>query len=296
MSASLVGTGAGRRPGRASLVLLVVLALVAVACKEPGSVSGTPGASSSASPVAGRGDLPASMAALGDSITAGFGTCLVLTSCPRNSWSSGDGTLVNSHYKRLAGANPAMRGHQHNYAVPGARVADLPDQVALAVSADVQYVTILIGANDACAQSIDAMTSLDDFGQALGQALDALKAGLPQARVLVVSIPDVYQVWQVAHTNSTAVRVWGLGVCPALLANPTSTASADTQRRQKFRDRLNGYDTALQRGCADYGKLCHYDGGAVHKVAFSVGELSALDFFHPNASGQNALAKATYYL
>ena len=276
------------------LAVLAVLALVAAGCKAQRVVPATAGGT--ASSPAGRGDLPASMAALGDSITAGFGTCLLLATCPRNSWSSGDGTLVSSHYKRLAAANPAMHGHQHNYAVDGAVVADLAGQASQAVRAGAQYVTILIGANDACARDIDAMTSTTAFTAALGTALATLKAGLPAARVLVVSIPDVYQVWQVAHTNKSAVRAWSLGICPALLANPASTATADEQRRQRFRDRVDGYDTVLQRACAGYGPKCHYDGGAVHRVAFSVAQLSALDFFHPNTSGQNALAKATWYL
>ena len=36
------------------------------------------------------------------------------------------------------------------------------------------------------------------------------------------------------------------------------------------------------------------DGGAAHRVAFSLDMVTAQDFFHPNAVGQNALAKATW--
>lgn len=283
---------AGRRPvrGRVALAVVAVLALTALACKSPGVEP-----SASTKPP-GPGGLPSSMAALGDSITAAFGTCLLLASCPRNSWSTGDGLMVQSHYRRIVAANPGMRGHAHNYAVPGAVAADLPAQAASAVGAGAQYVTILIGANDACRPHIEDMTSVADFRAALDRTLSTVKTGLPTARILVVSIPDVYQVWQVAHTNRAAVEVWSLGVCPALLANPTSTAPADVTRRAQFRDRVEGYDAQLQKACAAYGRLCHYDGGAVHKVAFGFRELSTLDFFHPNATGQDRLAEATYYL
>jgi lysophospholipase L1-like esterase len=269
--------------------LALLLSLFAVACKDPGLVSSAPSASAGA-----RKDLPSSMAALGDSITAGFGACFALTSCHRNSWATGDGTLVNSHYRRIVAGNPAMRGHAHNLADPGAVVADLPGQATRAVALHPQYVTILIGANDACGGGIEDMTSTAAFSAELRVALSVLAVGLPKAHVLVVSIPDVYRVWQVAHTSRVARQVWALGICPALLANPTSTAPADIQRRQLFRDRIDAYDRSLASACRAYGHLCRYDGGAAHRYAFSVGDLSVLDFFHPNSTGQNALARVTY--
>ncbi len=69
----------------------------------------------------GPGPFPSSMAALGDSITAGFGTCLVLADCPRNSWATGTGAIVSSHYKRILSGNAAIKGHVANYAEAGAR-------------------------------------------------------------------------------------------------------------------------------------------------------------------------------
>src|SRR5204863_2450269 len=202
-----------------------------LACKGTGTdpAGGSPTPSAKPRPV-----LPNSMAALGDSITAGVGACLSLLGCPRDSWATGDGTLVNSHYKRILAANPAIQGHATNLAIPGATVADLPDQVTRAVGLRPDYVTILIGANDACRASIGDMTSKAAFQKAFAAALTALKAGLPATRVLVVSIPDIYQVWQAAHTRHAAQQVWALGVCPSLLANPTSTGPADVARRQRF--------------------------------------------------------------
>jgi lysophospholipase L1-like esterase len=234
------------------------------------------------------------MAALGDSISAAVGTCLALLPCPAESWSTGDSSRVNSHYQRILAANPAIRGHQHNYAVSGAVAADMAAQARKAVSAKVAYVTLLIGANDACRNKIGDMTSVTRFRSQVNAALAVLKKGLPNARVLVLSVPDVYQVWQVAHTNKTARLVWGFGVCPALLANPTSTSTADTQRRAQFRDRINGYDAQLASACAAYGARCRWDGGTAHAFKFSIGDLSDLDFFHPSAAGQNELAKLTY--
>src|SRR5207244_3803649 len=82
--------------------------------------------------------------------------------------------------------------------------ADLPGQATQAVTLRPDYVTILIGANDACGPSIEDMTTTADFDTQLRAALHTLKSGLPKARILVVSIPDVYRVWEVAHTRPEA--------------------------------------------------------------------------------------------
>lgn len=239
------------------------------------------------------GSLPASMAALGDSLTSAFGSCLTLAACTRNSWATGASPRVDSHYNRIRAANPAMRGHARNFAVPGARVAGLSDQVTRAVRARVSYVTVLIGANDACRRRVGDMTSVATFRAELDQALDTLAAGLPRARVLVVGVPDLYRLWQIGHTEPRAVRAWDRGVCPALLANPTSTAEADQRRRAAVRDRIGDYNRQLAAACRAYRGSCRYD-GSVHRLRFTLDMVNRLDWFHPNLDGQNELARVTY--
>jgi lysophospholipase L1-like esterase len=275
-------------PRRWGALTAVLVALVALACKSSGAI-GVPGPSGTVVPRVG---FPSSMAALGDSVTTAYGSCLAPASCPRNSWSTGDGTQVRSHYRRIMAANPAIRGHARNLASPGATAADLGGQ-ARSVSSTVEYVTIEIGANDACRPRIDEMTSVADFRAAVDGGLDALKTAAPHARVLVVSLPDIYRVWVVGHTHSIPVHVWAGGVCPSLLANATSTAPADTARRAAFRDRVAAYNQQLAEACTQYGSRCRFSGD-VANVAFSLTELSALDFFHPNAAGQNDLAATSY--
>ena len=234
------------------------------------------------------------MAALGDSITAGFGSCLVPTTCPQNSWSTGDGSLVNSHYKRILAAHPAIRGNGHNFSAPKATSADLAGQVASAIKAKVDYVTILIGANDACHGTINQMTSVTTFRTRLDDALAALAKNLPQAKVLVVSIPDIYHLWEIGHANRAVTTVWSAGICPALLADPTSTAAPDVSRRATFRSQIESYDSQLVAACAAYRAQCRDDKGAVHHATFTLNMINFVDFFHSNVDGQNALATASY--
>jgi lysophospholipase L1-like esterase len=287
LSLRCVVTGVDLVDRRWTVVGLALLSALALACEGTGNATPAP----TGRPASG---LPSSMAALGDSITAGFGSCFTLVVCGRNSWSTGTGTSVDSHYKRIRAGNSAIRGHAKNFAVPGARAADLASQADAAVAAKVGYVTILIGANDACAADVDDMTSTRAFRTSVGAALARLKKGLPKARVLVVSIPDLYRLWQLGHTDDKAVRAWHDGVCPSLLANPTSTAAADTSRRRRVADRVDAYDDALAAACAKYGKHCRWDGGSAHRVRFSLELVNHIDYFHPSAEGQDELAAVTY--
>jgi lysophospholipase L1-like esterase len=230
------------------------------------------------------------MIALGDSITAGYGSCLAPVACPRNSWATGDGPLVDSHYRRILKDNPAIKGHARNLAKPGAVVSDLGAQASAAASAPADYVTVLAGANDACR---GGMTPVNEFRASLDQALGRLKSAMPKARVLVVSIPNVYRVWEIAHTNKVALTLWKSGACPNLLTNASSNAPADTARRQAFRERIGQYNVQVKAACAAYGPRCKYDNIAA-TFAFETTMLSAIDFFHPNSIGQDALAGQTY--
>src|SRR5690606_5867981 len=126
---------------------ICLLALVAIACEAPANGGGGGGDDDPPTPTKG---FPSSMVALGDSITAGFGSCFAPTSCPRNSWSTRDSTRVASHYSKIKAENPAIARHARNLAKPGAKAANLARQAASAVAKPADYVTILIGANDAC--------------------------------------------------------------------------------------------------------------------------------------------------
>jgi lysophospholipase L1-like esterase len=267
-------------------------ALVALACEGGGDGGGD--ATPRPPPDTPRPGTPVAMAALGDSVTTGFGTCLVLSSCERNSWSTGDGRRVESHYRRLLELNPGIRGRAYNHAKAGARASALADQATRAVRDRADYVTVLIGANDACRGSVEAMTPVATFRQQVDRALRTLREGRPRARVLVVSIPDLYRLWEVGHTDERAVRSWQRGVCPALLAAPTSTAAADRERRRVFRDRIDAYNDELSAACRAYGSRCRHDRGAAHRVRFTLDDVNTLDHFHPNNAGQQRLAEVTW--
>jgi lysophospholipase L1-like esterase len=238
--------------------------------------------------------VPSSMAALGDSITRAFGACGKVADCPKDSWSTGSDPMVKSQYRRIVRINPAMKGNAHNLAVTGAQVADLQGQAAAAVADKVDYVTILIGANDACADTVADMTPVATFRADLAQAMDTLSSGLPNAGIFVASIPDISRVWEVASPIKRARRIWKFfDVCQSMLADPLSMNPGAEARRQKVLRREMDYNKQIAEECALHAN-CITDGGAVFRHKFSLGEIGTIDYFHPSLAGQAEIAKATY--
>lgn len=233
---------------------------------------------------------PKSMAAIGDSITQAANVCCWYGDHPANSWSTGtagsDG--VTSHYERLRALMPDITGH--NYAVSGARMSDGPAQAQRAVAQRVHYVTILLGANDLCTASPEAMTSLEAFRADLRQTLETLDSGLQgRARIYVSSIPDVYQLWQIYHTDWLAQLVWDVAdICQSLLA-PNRTE----EQRQLVRERNIAFNSVLREECAAFER-CRFDDNAVFEFQFSRSHVSRLDYFHPSLSAQAQLAQLTW--
>ncbi len=233
---------------------------------------------------------PASVAALGDSITRGFDACSLLSDCPSASWATGTRAGVRSVAARLL---PAGGGRTWNFAASGARMADLPGQAERAAAVRPGLVTVLMGANDACRPSVARMTPVALFRSRFTAAMRALEHGSPKTEVYVASIPDLRRLWSVGRTDPLERQIWKLGICPSMLGNAMSTAAADTTRRDAVLARVVAYNAVLGQVCGDFPR-CRYDGGAVFDQAFSTAELSRWDWFHPSVSGQARLALLAY--
>lgn len=249
-----------------------------------------PSAAAAARPV----PAPSSMAALGDSLTRAFNACGPFADCPSQSWSTGDDPSVNGQYLRLQAINPAITGKGYNLARTGARSDALPAQAEAAVAQNPAYVTILIGANDACTTSEAAMTPVETFRSRIDTALATLRTGAPRARIQIVSIPDAKRLWQIGKDNPATVSTWAaVGVCKSMLANPTSVADEDVARRDRVRQRIVDYNAQLAAACATRGPFCYFDGNALFNHQFELDQLNTRDYFHPNTAGQRVLAQIT---
>lgn len=239
--------------------------------------------------------IPSSMSSLGDSITRGFNACGWFVDCTDRSWSTGGYSSVNSHYLRIKSKNAAITGYNFNDAQSGAKMIDLNGQAQAAVNRGVQYVTILMGANDACTSDEASMTPVSTYRAQLDQALATLKAGLPSAAVFVASVPDVKRLWFIGKDSSSARNAWAsFKICQSMLKNPTSTLQADVDRRNRVQQRVIDFNTQLAQACTAYGANCDFDGNAVFNYQFVLSQVSSWDYFHPNTSGQQVLASVSY--
>ncbi|MER6266116.1 SGNH/GDSL hydrolase family protein [Streptomyces sp900105755] len=235
---------------------------------------------------------PASIAAVGDSITRGFDACTVLSDCPEVSWATGTSEQVDSLAVRLLGRAQAA-DHSWNYAETGARMADLPGQMADAAVRRPQLVTVMVGANDACRTSVRAMTSVADFRSEFEDALATLRKALPKTQVYVASVPNLKRLWSEGRTNPLGKQVWKLGICPSMLSDADNLTSAATVRRDRVQQRVEDYNKVLREVCAK-DRRCRFDGGAVYAYRFGTGQLSHWDWFHPSTDGQSKLAAIAY--
>jgi lysophospholipase L1-like esterase len=266
---------------------ILVLAVVAVAAMA------APSAASAESAVTG---YPSYLAAAGDSITRAYDADSVYPPGERlqYSWANGTSSTVDSIYLRLLAANPAISGQVANDAATGAKMIDLQGQLQNAVTQHAQEVVILMGANDVCTSTEAAMTPVSTFKSEFASAMTTLSHGLPDARIYVLSIPSVYRLWQVLHTNPSAQFVWGYaGICQSMLANPTSTAQADVDRRAAVLKREKQFNTQLQNVCALYVH-CRFDGDVVFNYPYTASDANTLDYFHPSITGQTTLASVAW--
>lgn len=235
--------------------------------------------------------LPRSMAAVGDSITEAYdvNSAGFLKDNPAESWSTGTDAEVDSEYQRILAAAPAIGGHGFNDAVSGSKMAALDGQLRLAASQQVDYVTVLMGANDLCTSSVTTMTPTATFSQQLSSALTDFFASDTHAHVLVASIPDLLTLWTTLHTNTGAEVVWGVAhLCQSMLAFAGTAADRAAVAAQEVAD-----NAVLALVCAKFPR-CRFDGGAVYRQSFTATQVSPVDYFHPSVAGQAKLAAATW--
>ena len=235
--------------------------------------------------------FPDTMAAVGDSITRAFDVnwSYLLRDAPRYSWSTGYDSAVASHYRRLVAVEPALSGRAYNDAVSGAKSRDLAGQLARAATQQADYVTVEIGANDVCTPTAGAMTPVATFESNVRAGLAAYAAGKPDGKILLASIPNVYQLWLLFRFEATARSTWeAFGICQSML-----DIWASSTTRQAVQTRERAFNDVLARVCKEFVQ-CRWDGYAVFNYAFTRSDVSTVDYFHPSVTGQNRLAAITW--
>lgn len=262
----------GRRwnlsPGRTRSAAITAVAVTTLA------LAGFFAANATAAPATqpAKPGLPNRIAVVGDSISAGTGTGGLPGSVQKaNSWATG--TNNSSLYQRILAINPAINGNTQNVADNGKEMEDADDQ-ANSLDTGTDLVTIQMGGNDLCKDTVAQMTSTSQYRTEFIQFLNAARSRTPNALLLVASIPDVFNLWYVrgapgsvngqqSSRAGTARAFWdnifgGFIPCRSLITNPTSTSASDTLRRNQVRQRNIEFNQILEQECAKVLR-CRFD-------------------------------------
>ena len=281
--------------------------------------------------------IPNSMAALGDSMTAGAlagfsrqnanlpwlqsmlvikGLMFGITGKTRYferrdlSWATGSnpGTVTKSHARRIASLPRAEKLKVYNAAVSGTSIEDvLLDQVPDMFEWSFKklnkpapdYVTVLIGANDACAKRASEMTTVSSYHLKMESIVHQVLVRSPTSRILLANLPNIEKLRTVA--KDAKLIGWGpLKKCKDLWKLtkmcPTLTLIDDPTEREIVSQRIKDYNQVMvdvaNRAREEYGDRIRVS-NKIYNTAFTADHL-AVDCFHPNATGQDLMSRVTW--
>ena len=276
------------------------LFLAAVAAALLGISLGSAGAATTpagASAVRSAAAYPTAMVVLGADTAAGFGADAShpFSEAKANSWAGGANPAVKSVYSRLVGRAPALRGHVVNLAGhddAGQELDDLARQVRSAVALRRKPELAVIQVLERSIKCDGTETDFGAYGAKFAAALDALAAGLPNAKIFVVgqwgSLASYVRALRSLPLN---VQLKHAGKKPCQLVD--ATAARVTPQRIAYVSRIvAGRQAQLKAACARIAR-CRYDGGTVGRVALSAADVSEWQWT-PSASGQAKIAAAAW--
>jgi lysophospholipase L1-like esterase len=231
--------------------------------------------------------------AIGDSFTAAMNACETPGDCPEVSWSTGTDPEVNSIASRLEELQ-GVRPQTVSAALSGGNLQDSLNSLSEIIEASPQLVTVMIGGNDVCGRSVGSMTPLDEFGEKFATLLGMLSREVPDARVLVLSIPSFQSFWDLARIQPLASAYWErYGFCISGLAGAASDDPAFVAARGTVVERVDAFNGIIADICATTPN-CIWDDGALNAYRFTEAELSAIDYGHPSVAGHAAIAKIAW--
>lgn len=234
-------------------------------------------------------DVPLSVGAIGDSLTAGFNA----TSFGDNrdaSWATGSNPSVYSVAMRLA-QSTGRHVVTANEAITGSVVKNLDRQITRILSHQPDVVTITIGANDICMWPDDYESQLATFRDDITAAITRLTDARPDATIALAAIPDLYRMWTLGSTRRTCRARWDLfDICQPLLG-----AERTDEERARFVMRWQLANATLAGVAADFPDHVIHN-PELATTPFRNEHITAKDCFHPTVSGQALFADVAWEL
>ena len=225
--------------------------------------------------------------AIGDSITKAANADHLFDN-PEHSWATGYDSRqrVNSHFHRLKKMDSKTKGY--NFAVSGAKAAELASQVVKVNRKNPDYVTLAIGANDVCSWPEAHLDALGKFEADVQSTLQALVDHNNQVKITMIPIPNFEALYTAGKERGCSDR-WSLfNLCQQFLGGGVTESD-----RSRFLERWSHANMALADIAATYAENVKY-ASVVAEYEFKGEHLSGIDCFHPSIAGQNLLAEESW--
>ena len=220
------------------------------------------------------------------------------------SWSTGIGSKkVLSHAARIKKLNPSLS--ISNFAVPGANVENvwkvqIPQlkqwsQISLKKNYP-DYVTLFVGANDICADSLEESTSSSKFVETYEKILLELLKSSQTTRVLVLSLPPYEDLTRSSQTRyigyplSKCSSFWNIApVCKSITHGDEKNTLKVGQKINSINYKLQSLVNRLNRRFKDRVRIAN----KIAERHIEPKDLS-LDCFHPNDTAQNDISELSW--
>lgn len=227
------------------------------------------------------------MAAVGDSITAGFNAYRPLINRDY-SWATGwrANGLVDSIYLKLMRAVGNVSAT--NVAISGSKAEDIGAQIDKLADADLDYISVLIGANDVCQWPADYKESLQTYKADVARGLAQLTADHKGIHIDLGTIPNIMHLYNLGKSSGACQRKWNTTKFCSLLRSDTTAADVEAFAAS-WRD-ANAALAEIAQRFPDNVRLIT----KLSAPIFTPDEISPYDCFHPNTDGQSMLANIVW--
>lgn len=221
------------------------------------------------------------------------------------SWTTGLGSKkVLSHAGRLKRLNPAIQ--VTNFAEPSARVervrtVQLPQLKAWSLETYKQaypdYLTVMVGANDLCADNLELATPIKNFLKSYQSILTEVLSSSPRSKVLVSALPPLSQLTNSGEAGLFAFpgvnncrNFWKVApLCKSITHGSADNTKKVAQKVAAINIGLKGIAAKLRK---QYGDRVRFAEGLAFRDIKK--EDLSIDCFHPNANAQADIANVTW--
>jgi hypothetical protein len=178
-----------------------------------------------------------------------------------NSWATGTNPKVDSVYLRILAHDPAIKGHNTNYAQPSANVDALAAQADRLLQSRTKPELILIQTIDADLTCPVDRQALSGYRVKLAAILEKLGRGAPDSREFVVSQFGNPRSDAKIYTRQERASQGGTGPCDFM----TPSGAVAPTKLTRLESAIHAYEAAVKTACGTV-QQCTYGGDALART------------------------------